>query len=258
MSTVNMAQALSSPSYAKSLWIDYYKNGNTKGITAEEIGQIEAQWKSKLASWKASVATDDNKYIIVDSSWDADIEAGKQEGRDLTGYEGSKGQKGWQITRSVGDGVVSVGGVVCRVVCKDAMQDAGAWVLDNAIDKVAKDAVKAAGNDGVLEAGIEQSYNNAENELKMAELNQTEDITPIENKGTETITEETKKNQKKNAGIIYQGTAYYLSSSASPTILRCISYAYFNTSEQHIKVDGSRYTGMLVRPVYSPNEYQNE
>lgn len=63
---------------------------------------------------------------------------------------------------------------------------------------------------------------------------------------------------KKNAGIIYQGTAYYLSSSASPTILRCISYAYFNTSEQHIKVDGSRYTGMLVRPVYSPNEYQNE
>ena len=59
---------------------------------------------------------------------------------------------------------------------------------------------------------------------------------------------------KKNAGIIYQGTAYYLSSSASPTILRCISYAYFNAAEQHIKVDGSRYTGMLVRPVYSPDE----
>ena len=59
---------------------------------------------------------------------------------------------------------------------------------------------------------------------------------------------------KKNAGIIYQGTAYYLSSSASPSILRCVSYAYFNTTEQRIKVDGSRYTGMLVRPVYSPDE----
>ena len=59
---------------------------------------------------------------------------------------------------------------------------------------------------------------------------------------------------KKNAGIIYQGTAYYLSSSASPSILRCISYAYFNTKEQNIKVTGSRYTGMLVRPVYSPDE----
>ena len=59
---------------------------------------------------------------------------------------------------------------------------------------------------------------------------------------------------KKNAGIIYQGTAYYLSSSASPSILRCISYAYFNTTEQNIKVTGSRYTGMLVRPVYSPDE----
>ena len=59
---------------------------------------------------------------------------------------------------------------------------------------------------------------------------------------------------KKNSGIIYQGTAYYLSSSASPSILRCISYAYFNATEQDIKVTGSRYTGMLVRPVYSPDE----
>lgn len=59
---------------------------------------------------------------------------------------------------------------------------------------------------------------------------------------------------KKNAGIIYPGTAYYLTSSASPSILRCISYAYFNDKEQDIKVTGSRYTGMLVRPVYSPDE----
>ena len=28
-----------------------------------------------------------------------------------------------------------------------------------------------------------------------------------------------------------------------------------NEKEQQIKIDGSRYTGMLVRPVYSPNEY---
>ena len=59
---------------------------------------------------------------------------------------------------------------------------------------------------------------------------------------------------KKNAGIIYPETAYYLSSSASPSILRCVSYAYFNVKSQLIKVDGSRYTGMLVRPVYSPDE----
>lgn len=59
---------------------------------------------------------------------------------------------------------------------------------------------------------------------------------------------------KKNQGIVSPGTAYYLSSSASPTILRCISYAYFNADSQLIKIDGSRYTGMLVRPVYSPDE----
>lgn len=59
---------------------------------------------------------------------------------------------------------------------------------------------------------------------------------------------------KKNQGIVSPSTAYYLSSSASPTILRCISYAYFNADSQLIKIDGSRYTGMLVRPVYSPDE----
>ena len=59
---------------------------------------------------------------------------------------------------------------------------------------------------------------------------------------------------KKNDGIIYPGTAYYLTSSASPSILRCVSYAYFNVESQLIKVDGSRYTGMLVLPVYSPDE----
>ena len=63
---------------------------------------------------------------------------------------------------------------------------------------------------------------------------------------------------KKNAGIVSPSTAYYLTSPASPTILRCISYAYFTDTQQNIKVDGSRYTGMLVRPVYSPNENRNQ
>ena len=59
---------------------------------------------------------------------------------------------------------------------------------------------------------------------------------------------------KKNEGIKFSGNAYYLSSSASPTILRCVSYANFNATNQSIQVNGSRYTGMLVRPVYSPDE----
>ena len=59
---------------------------------------------------------------------------------------------------------------------------------------------------------------------------------------------------KKNEGIKFSGNAYYLSSSASPTILRCVSYANFNATNQSIQVNGSRYTGMLVRPVYSPEE----
>ena len=60
---------------------------------------------------------------------------------------------------------------------------------------------------------------------------------------------------KTNQGIVSATTAYYMTSTASPSILKCVSYAYFNATKQLINVNGSRYTGMLVRPVYSPNEY---
>lgn len=62
---------------------------------------------------------------------------------------------------------------------------------------------------------------------------------------------------KTNQGIVDATTAYYMTSTASPSILKCVSYAYFNAEphKQLININGSRYTGMLVRPVYSPNEY---
>ena len=62
---------------------------------------------------------------------------------------------------------------------------------------------------------------------------------------------------KTNQGIVDATTAYYMTSTASPSILKCVSYAYFNAEQQKqlININGSRYTGMLVRPVYSPNEY---
>ena len=60
---------------------------------------------------------------------------------------------------------------------------------------------------------------------------------------------------KTNQGIVSATTAYYMTSTASPSILKCVSYAYFDATKQLINVNGSRYTGMLVRPVYSPNEY---
>ena len=62
---------------------------------------------------------------------------------------------------------------------------------------------------------------------------------------------------KTNQGIVDATTAYYMTSTASPSILKCVSYAYFNAEQQKqlININGSRYTGMLVRPVYSPIEY---
>lgn len=59
---------------------------------------------------------------------------------------------------------------------------------------------------------------------------------------------------KLNNGCVSSTTCYYLSSTASPTTLKDISYAFFTADKQQILTNGSRYTGMLVRPVYSPNE----
>lgn len=59
---------------------------------------------------------------------------------------------------------------------------------------------------------------------------------------------------KFNNGCVSPATAYYLSSTASPKTLKDISYAFFTADKQQILTNGSRYTGMLVRPVYSPNE----
>ena len=59
---------------------------------------------------------------------------------------------------------------------------------------------------------------------------------------------------KLNNGCVNPTTAYYLSSTASPKTLKDISYAFFTADKQQILTTGSRYTGMLVRPVYSPNE----
>ena len=59
---------------------------------------------------------------------------------------------------------------------------------------------------------------------------------------------------KTNQGIVSTTIAYYMTSTASPKTLKCVSYAYFDATKQLINVNGSRYTGMLVRPVYSPNE----
>ena len=60
---------------------------------------------------------------------------------------------------------------------------------------------------------------------------------------------------KTNQGIVSTTIAYYMTSTASPKTLKCVSYAYFDATQQLINTNGSRYTGMLVRPVYSPNEY---
>ena len=59
---------------------------------------------------------------------------------------------------------------------------------------------------------------------------------------------------KLNNGCVSSTTCYYLSSTASPTTLKDISYAFFTAEKKQILTTGSRYTGMLVRPVYSPNE----
>ncbi len=92
-------------------WYDYKYGGNTRGISASEISDIETRWKSNLKSWEAQAAKDENKYEISDDDFSSSKAQGKQNAKDQTGCSG---KKGGMIARGAADAVVSVGGALAQ------------------------------------------------------------------------------------------------------------------------------------------------
>lgn len=239
MPPVNVSQALASPAYAKQVWMDYYKCGNTMGTTAEQMGQIEAQWPGKIASWKASVATDENKYIIDDSDWNAAVKKGEQEGKDLTGYENTGWQKAGQHANVTKDAALSIAEATTRTFAHEALRKAAAEIAENVTEKAigkaitkagetaAKDLVKDAGKEAAKKATEEaakKGLSKAEQRAaaKAAKKAAEEGVTEAAKEGAKTAGEEAAKEASKqasqkageNAGTLV-GCAFDIASAAA-------------------------------------------
>ena len=174
----SLNRALASPSYAETIWVKYQhlkKEGKTAaeiesayGISASDIGSIEAAWQSKLSSWKASTALDYNVYEIDDSDWDKGVEDGKQQGRDLTGYKGTGWQKTGQIANCTEDVALSIGGAAARVAAKEAMKEVGEKAVSAVAEKTSEKIIERAGEKAVKDAGKKAVKNAAKQGIKDA------------------------------------------------------------------------------------------
>ncbi len=135
MSPVNFNLVETSPSYAKQCYIDYYYNGNTMGITADEMGYIVGLYNNKINSWNNYVETDDNNYYVDDDDW----ENGHEWALDDSGYNHDNDWK--QPTRTITDGTVTLAG---NTVGKYYAGKLGANIGEKIAEKVAKKAGKKA------------------------------------------------------------------------------------------------------------------
>ena len=108
--SVNMEQALRQPNYAKALWLNYYKCSNTLNISDFDIGRIESAWEKLIPQWQKSQVTDENVYDFEFSldEWNNAVDEGVEQGRNLTGYEATGGQKAGQIARCATDGTIDL------------------------------------------------------------------------------------------------------------------------------------------------------
>ena len=169
MSTeVNMSRALMSPTYAKQLYLEYRLNGT--GLTAFQAGQIEAQYSDECQQWLKDIKNHDSdvtKYEIDDSSWDEAYKNGKQQGKDLTGYNNSFIQKSAQIGNTAIDTAASVGEAGLQVFGKEVLDKGGKLIIggekgaakvvekagEKAVKKASKEAIKKAGEEALEKAG---------------------------------------------------------------------------------------------------------
>ena len=106
---LDIEKALIQPNYAKALWLNYHKDDNTLKISDFDMGRIEAAWETLIPQWQQSGVMDENVYNFEyeQEDWNNAVDEGKEQGRDLTGYKASAGQKAGQITRCVTDGAVA-------------------------------------------------------------------------------------------------------------------------------------------------------
>ena len=115
-----MSININSEASCRRAYLNYHCQGNSMGITAEEMGEITQAWKDKLTSWQKCASNDENEYEFDDSEFENSKTKGREQAEKDTGHDGSKGG---MITRGVVDGVAgAAAGVLTTGVLNGALQ----------------------------------------------------------------------------------------------------------------------------------------
>lgn len=132
-----------SPAEARRYVINYYRDGNTMGISDSDMGKIVRHFgKDKVQSWCADISKDHNQYEVTDDKWDNYTDAGREQAEDLTGYQNNFFDRADQTMRPYAAQLVNSRnsfGTTAKIGEK-----AGERLFSKAIDKGKKAGEKAA------------------------------------------------------------------------------------------------------------------
>ena len=60
---------INSESWCRKAYLNYERYGNSMNLTTQEYNEIRQVWSHKLASWDATVTSDENEYDFEDSDY---------------------------------------------------------------------------------------------------------------------------------------------------------------------------------------------
>ena len=104
-------RALCSPTYARTIWLEYTRTGNTNGLTLQELSQLEEHYSSNIRIWENSPTFDNNEYEITDYEFDAAVDSEISNIENETGVD-ENGNKFWRWASSGGSAVAGGAGIV--------------------------------------------------------------------------------------------------------------------------------------------------
>lgn len=104
-------RALCSPTYARTIWLEYTRTGNTNGLTLQELSQLEEHYSSNIRIWENSPTFDNNEYEITDYEFDAAVDSEISNIESETGVD-ENGNKFWRWASSGGSAVAGGAGIV--------------------------------------------------------------------------------------------------------------------------------------------------
>lgn len=128
----NPDKAMRSQAYAFECWYNIKYEGNTIGVSKEQLEVFDDKWESWYSEWTRDVNTDHNEYEITDEDWDAAELEGEEEAKEESGHDGTT----WKdvsvttgdSTLSIASGAVAGGAIATGVAANTAAAAANAAV----------------------------------------------------------------------------------------------------------------------------------